>query len=33
MPPVGFEIDFPRADNYFRTKESLAYQETQARVW
>ena len=33
MPAKGGEVAFPRTDNYFRTKESLAFQETYSRVW
>ena len=27
------EVQFPRTDNYFRTKSSLSYQEVYSRVW
>ena len=33
MPAIGKEEGFPRTDNYFRTKESLAFQETHTRPW
>lgn len=27
------DTEFPRADNYYRKKESLSYQEIYSRVW
>jgi chloride channel 7 len=33
MPAAGNEAKWPRKDNYFMGKQSLSYQEDQAKIW
>lgn len=33
MPATGYTKVFPREDNYFKKKESLAYEESKALIW
>ena len=33
MPGIGYTTEFPRTDNVFKKKESLAYDEAQSNVW
>ena len=33
MPPTGYTKVFPREDNVFKKKESLAYEESKSLIW
>jgi hypothetical protein len=33
MPPEGKTYIFPREDNVFKKKQSIAYDEVQCKIW